>query len=446
MKRPLKWVFRGLAGASVIVLLIIVAIAVVLNTQAGARWVFNNVDARIPGTLDIERFSGTLWAGLRIPAIDYRDSVTEIHVVDADLRIDWSSVATGRFVVSVLTADSIEYRDLAKADLSQKPFELLVDPLPVIAGVTSVDVGSLTLINGEERTEIRNIVVDSALMSSDVLSVNMISAVVEEIALSASDIYSELSGEVPLSLGIQWSLPGDSWAGRGTVNGSLAVLEFDHTVSGPYPASATGEIRLLHRIEPEFDVAVSWEQWSFGDYVLDDGEARVRGTANDYVAEYDLTILMPGAETTQVAGTADGNTEQLNAFNAHVTNPAGSADLDGSIAWQPSFVAEARIHASGFDPSTVVAELSGRLDADLHVSFDDSGNLDITDVAVTGVLNEAAMNARGNLSLGAEQVRCDNCSLDVGDNHIDVDGVYGADDEVLTFSVDAPLLDRKSVV
>ena len=70
MRRPLKWLLRGLAGASVILLLFVIAVAVVLNTQSGTRWALGFIDARISGELEIEHFSGTLWTGLQIPVLE----------------------------------------------------------------------------------------------------------------------------------------------------------------------------------------------------------------------------------------------------------------------------------------------------------------------------------------------------------------------------------------
>ena len=441
MRRFTKWIVRSLIGVSIIVLLVVIAVALILGTQPGTRWAIDRIDARIPGKIEIERFDGTLWAGLHIPALIYRDAEREFRAVAVELRVSWSSVASGQFVLSVLGAETVEYRNLAPTDPLPKPFELAMNPLPVTVGVTRSRIGGFTLVGQGDSTEIRDILLDSVFMNGNALRAEAVSASTENIALSASKLDAKLAGDVPLSLSINWSLLDDSWSGRGTVRGSLAALEFDHSVTGPYPASISGELKVLHRIEPKVDALVLWEQWSFDEYVLENGETRIRGTADDYDVDYDLAVQLPGGERARISGTATGNTERLTAFEAHAKNQAGSADVAGSIVWRPSFVAEVQVRASSFDPSIVVKNLSGRLDADAYVSVDGSGNLNITDATVTGVLNDAAINARGNVALTPEQIRCDACLLSVGNNRINVDGTTGGGGLGLSLSVDAPSLD-----
>lgn len=446
MNRRIKWLLRGLGGVLVVVLLFVLAVAFTLNTHAGTRWAIDYIDARIPGSIEIERFSGTLWAGLRIPIADYRDTRMDIHVVDAELQIDWSSLLSGQLVLNQLTAQSVAHQNLfteeilASVDAIPEPFELEFSPLPIIVGVAHGRVGSLTLTSSGDPVVIRDVLLDDIVLSGHSLRAKIVSATLNDIGLFASDLRAELSGDIPLRLGIQWSLAGDSWAGRGAMSGNLAALAFDHTVTGTYPASAAGELRLLHRIEPEIDAVVTWERWSIADYVLEDGETKIQGTASNYAGEYEVTLLTPAGDSTRVIGTATGNLERLTAFSARASSRVGNADLVGSLAWQPEFVAEAQVQASGIDPSRFVEELTGGLDAEFHLRVSKNGNFDISDVAVIGMLNDASISANGSLAIAADQVRCGNCSLTVGSNRIDVDGFYGRGDDVLTFFIAAPEL------
>jgi translocation and assembly module TamB len=436
----------GLGGFLVILLLIAAALAFTLNTHAGTRWLINNVDARIPGAIGIEQFTGTLWAGLRIPVADYQDAGMEVHVVDAELRIDWSSLSLGRAVMSVLSARSVEYRNLVADEVpvtakpAAKPFELEIASLPIAVAVTRSRVGSLTLILGEEPLSFTDILLDDVSLQGSSLEGKQVSATWDGIGFSASGLSADLSGDIQLRTGIQWTFPEGGWAGRGTVRGTLAALEFDHTVTGPYPASAKGEVRLLHRIQPEIDAVVNWERWAFGEYILEDGEARVGGTTGEYAGEYDVSLLMPRVDSVHVTGTAAGNLQRLTAFDAHATSGSGDADLVGSLAWSPEFTAEARIRTAGFDPSPFIEELSGNLDAEFHLRIGSAGGIDISDAVVSGVLNSASIAASGTVAMADDQVRCGQCIVNVGDNRIDVDGFYGRGDDILTFEIAAPTL------
>ena len=423
MRRVLKWLRLALIGVFVLGLLAVAVVTFTLGTHAGTRWAFNRIDAAIPGSIDLEQFDGTLWAGLQIPTLVYRDAERELRVQDVALDVSWSAVAAGQLTINVLNADTVDYRSLVATDATPGPFELSMDPLPVAIVVSGSRINRITMAGDGEPTEIQYLQIDNAFLKGNALGVGTVSAAVGDIIVSAANLDTKLAGEVPFSTDVSWSLAGDTWSGNGTFRATLASLEFEHVVSGPYPATLSGELKLLQRIQPEVDALVNWQRWPNNGYVLEDGEVRIRGTADAYDASYDLSFFLPSGESGRLSGTAAGNSERLSAFQAKVSHPDVNADLSGSLAWLPFFVAEAQVHASGFDPNFVVENLSGSVDADAFVRVDDSGNLDITNAIITGELNDAPINASGNVAVTPEQVSCDDCVVAVGNNRVSVDGV-----------------------
>ncbi len=444
MSRSSKWFLRGLAAVLVIVLLAIGSIAFILNTEVGTRWAIDRIDATIPGTIRIEQFSGTLWSGLQLPSATYRNSSIDIHVVDGEFRINWSTLPYGRLSLDLLNAKSVSYQDLTDKDsaptAAPQPFELSFDGVPLSIAVASAAVDSLSLAMGAEPVFVTNIQLNGILLSGTELRARTVGASVNDINVTVTDLDTTLAGDIPLRFGLRWSLAEGAWSGSGAVNGTLAALQFDHALSGPYAAAATGTLRLLHRVEPDVDTTVTWSSWSFGEYILENGEATIRGNAGNYTGEFDVTLLMPEIEPTRVTGTAAGNTEQLTAFDAHAENPLGIADLAGSLGWVPTFAAEAQVGVSGFDPSPFIEELTGDLNANFHLRINGGGSFDVGNAVVTGVLNDAPITAAGSLAIAADQVRCGDCVLEVGSNRVSVDGFYGRGDDVLSFSIEAPEL------
>lgn len=441
MQLILKWLRRAAIAVLAIALLAVIGVAFTLSTETGTRWAINRIDAFIPGSIQMGQFDGTLWAGLQIRTLVYSDSPLEVRASDLTLDISWSSVAAGTLSLNVLNAKSLEYRGLVARDATPGPFELAMDPLPLSIGVSASRIDRFTMSGDGEPTEILKLVIENAILNGNALNVRMLSAEFSDINVSLTDLDTKFDGDVPLEAHISWSLADGSWSGSGAFRGNLASLEFDHAVAGPYPATLSGDLKLLQRIQPEIDALINWQRWSINDYVLEDGEVRLRGNFDNYDASYDLNVQLPSGENARLSGTATGNTERLSAFEAHVANSDLSADLEGSLAWRPSFVAEGRVHASGFDPHILVETLAGRLDADAHVRFDDIGNLNITNATVTGVLNDAPINASGNVAVTPGQVSCDACLIAVGINRVSVDGASSSAGLALTLSVDAPSLD-----
>ena len=441
MRPILKWLRRFAIAVLGVGLLAVLGVAFTLNTETGTRWAINRVDALIPGSIKMEQFDGTLWAGLRVQTFVYSDSSREVSASDLALDISWSSIAAGKLSLNELNASTLGYRGLEARDATPGPLELAMDPLPLNIDITTSRIDRLTVSGDGEPLEIRNLLIDDAVLNGNALSVRTLSGQYGDIFVSSSDLATTFAGNVPLYTNISWSMADDGWSGSGTFRGNLASLEFDHVVSGPYPATLSGNLTLLHRIQPEIDALVNWQQWSINGYVLEFGEVHLQGTLQHYDASYDLNVQLPGGESGRLSGTATGDMESLSAFEAHVENPDLSADLQGSLVWRPSFVAESQVRETGFDPSIIVEGISGRLDAGAHVRVDGNGNLGITDAIVTGVLNDAPINASGNVALSQGQVSCDECLVAVGDNRVSVDGVSGGAGLALTLSVNAPSLD-----
>lgn len=440
MPRLLKWTTIGLASVLLLALTLVATVALILNTESGTRWAMNRIEALAPGELDVGNLDGTLWRNLSVATLDYRDADRDIRVTGLRLRIDWSLVPAGRLMLSVLSADDIEYRQLAAAPPEPQPFELTLPPLPVAVGILRSRIGRIVLIKNEQPTEIGAVSLDSARLEGSRLQIKAVAASTAEIAVSATNVSTEIVGDVATSADVSWRLLDDSWSGSGTLHGSLASLQFEHTVTGPYPASAAGSLQLLHRVDPLVDAVVIPGRWSFGDYVLQDSEVRVRGIADNYDGSFTASVLLPTGQDLNISGTASGDTRRLSTFAADIQSQAGQANLMGTLAWAPALTAELRVAVSEFDPAQFDETLSGRLAADANVTLNGTSNVSVSGLSITGVLNGAAIVGAGELALTGQRLQCDECMVAVGANTIQFAGTAEEEDIALSLAVDAPSL------
>ena len=438
----MKWMVRLLGSILALVATCALVVVLVLRTHSGTRWAIDRVSDLVPGELAIEQFEGTFWSGLRVPLAIFSNNDIELRVTELELTIAWSSATIGRIVLDELNAESINYRLEAPADQSPGPFELALAPLPLTIGVRNAYIASLSPIGTSDPIEIQRISVNNASVSGNEVSVDAFSASTLGVSVSVTDLESQLAGDVPVSGTFTWATTDDQWSGVGDINGSLVALQMSHALNGPYPASISGSIHLLNRVWPEFDVAVSWEQWSYEDFRFRDGQTRVRGTAGQYEIDYQVLVELFSNEQIVVTGTGTGNTTQLTTFAANLSHQAADVDVEGSVAWQPEFAANAQVHATSIDPSIAVDLLTGSLDADAYVVIDDEGNLRVENAIVTGTLNDAPVSSRGALIVSAERVRCEECLLNVGDNRLDIDGGFTGDALDLSLDIHAPAIDQ----
>lgn len=440
MRRVRKWLLRIFATLAITAVFLLGLVAIVLNTEFGSRFVIHRAVAAIPGDANIHDIEGTLWRGLTFARFDYRDTYRSVVVQDVSLVIDWPSVTLGRIAIQSLAAGSAEYRDSTPADPEPGPLEIEMAPLPVAIEAGSVEVGSFLLTIGVSGTQIDDISIERADVDGQRIRVGRIEAHLDQLAIEAERVNTTLSGDVPLRANVAWATDNGEWSGQGDFEGTLAELGFDHGVSGDYAATANGVLRLLHRIEPEFDARVTWTRWVFGEIAVEDGSLQVAGNTANYTADGSVDVLLPGERRIRIEGSASGDAERLDAIDVAVSGPEGTAEVVGSLAWSPGLSGDAAIRFSNFDPSTFVAELSGSLQGTANVQLVSGEDIRISNAVVSGVLNEAALDAVGHFDWSPAEMRCRGCRVTSGGNQVEFDGRYGADAIDATLAIAAPEL------
>lgn len=439
MRRARKWWLRGALALLLVVVLAGIGVGLILNTEAGARWLVRQIDGRIAAEIELGELQGTLWRGLRVSELGYRDTGLQIRVEGLDLEIHWPSVTSGALVFTSLQAQTVTYRKQTPAE--PQPLELTMPPMPLRIGVIRGHIGQLSLDEHGALSELNGLQWEQLYLRGQSVRAGTLSVAAAGHTLTASHLDMNLHGEVPVSLDLRWTSADDQWSGSGTLGGSLAALELQQTISGPYPATLSGTARLLGRVDPDFDVNLQWQNWQYNGYTASDGAIRLQGAPEAYAAEYAFNLATPDPLQARVTGTAAGDLEHLGQVDARLDSEAGLAELHGSVFWLPEFSAEARVQFSGFDPAILHAELAGQLDGQALLNVDASQTVNLSEVSVSGRLNEAGMQASATaLTISAGTVRCSGCDILIDQNHLLVEGLAGEQELALEIVLKAPSL------
>jgi translocation and assembly module TamB len=439
MRRARKWWLRGALALLLLVMLAGIGVGMILNTEAGARWLVRQIDARTAAEIELGELQGTLWRGLRVSELGYSDAGLQIRVEGLDLEIHWPSVTSGALVFTRLQAQTVTYRKPAPAE--PVPLELAMPPLPLQIGVIEGHIGRLSLDEQGVLSELSDLQLEQLYLRGQVVRAGTLSVVAAGHSLTARQLDLRLSGDAPVSLELRWTSKDDLWSGSGTLGGSLAALQLQQSISGPYPATLSGTVRLLGRVDPDFDVNLQWRDWQYNGYAASDGAIRLRGAPQAYSAEYAFNLSTPDPLQARVTGTAIGDLEHLGQVDARLDSKAGLAELHGSVSWLPEFSAEAQVQLSGFDPGFLHGKLAGQLDGQALLNVDASQTVKLSDVSVSGRLNEAGIQASAtSLTLGAGAVHCSGCDILVDQNHLLVEGLAGEQELALDIVLKAPSL------
>ncbi|WP_414156744.1 translocation/assembly module TamB domain-containing protein [Pseudomonas sp. BNK-30] len=237
MIRVFKFILLGLLGS---VLLVVLALAALLGTESGSRWVLG----RVPG-LQVDNFQGRLAGRWQASQLTWADGGNRAEVLAPLLNWTPGCLLRATLCIDQLHAQRI---DMLFAPSEQPadsgPLQLPVLRLPVAIELGDVKVGQVRLDGSDLLGDLHlaahwtatGLQIDSLQLQRDDLQLNV-----------QGDLQPE--GDWPVQLQGQVHLPavqGQAWQLALTAKGELQkTLELDATSSGYLNARLTGELQAL---------------------------------------------------------------------------------------------------------------------------------------------------------------------------------------------------------
>lgn len=235
--RVFKFILLGLLGS---VLLVVLALAALLGTESGSRWVLG----RVPG-LQVDNFQGRLAGRWQASQLTWADGGNRVEVLAPLLNWTPGCLLRATLCIDQLHAQRI---DMLFAPSEQPadsgPLQLPVLRLPVAIELGDVKVGQVRLDGSDLLGDLHlaahwtatGLQIDSLQLQRDDLQLNV-----------QGDLQPE--GDWPVQLQGQVHLPavqGQAWQLALTAKGELQkTLELDATSSGYLNARLTGELQAL---------------------------------------------------------------------------------------------------------------------------------------------------------------------------------------------------------
>ncbi|HDS1754772.1 translocation/assembly module TamB domain-containing protein [Pseudomonas sp. M5] len=237
MMRVFKFILLGLLGS---VLLVVLALAAILGTEGGSRWVLG----RVPG-LQVDNFQGRLAGRWQASQLTWADGGNRVEVLAPLLNWTPGCLLRATLCIDQLHAQRI---DMVFAPSEQPadsgPLQLPILRLPVAIELGDVKVSQVRLDGSDLLGDLHlaahwtatGLQIDSLQLQRDDLQLNV-----------QGDLQPE--GDWPVQLQGQVHLPavqGQAWQLALTAKGELQkTLELDATSSGYLNARLTGELQAL---------------------------------------------------------------------------------------------------------------------------------------------------------------------------------------------------------
>ncbi|HEX7341841.1 MAG TPA: translocation/assembly module TamB domain-containing protein [Rhodanobacteraceae bacterium] len=240
-----RWLRRLGIAVGLLVVLLVIGLWWLLGTGSGLHFALARATAATNGTLVIGSAHGDLAGSVQLDGVDYRDTVSGIHVHVDQLKVDaalWSLLA-GRVHLADLAARGITV-NLAtpgKPSLAtSSPFSLKP---PVDVVLDHVDIRNIHIIDDGKPAFTANALTMAGSWTGAGLSIR-------QLALHSPNGTADISGQLALAGHIhgkgqgrfRWTLNGTTWAGTldATSDGRAATL----ALALSQPMAATAHVSL----------------------------------------------------------------------------------------------------------------------------------------------------------------------------------------------------------
>lgn len=411
--RILKIVRRGLAYVFLFAVLLLGTVAILLNTTFGSRFVVNRAVEFVPGSLYLDDIDGTLWRTLQIRVFRYRNETIEIEGDDVELTLNWPSLVAGSVALRSLTADRVSTLRLAPPPAEPQPLSVGMPKLPFPISVGNGNVGNFVLRRPDGDFSLSGIAWNRLRMDGQRIQAVSASFALARLRFDLANLDTTLADDVPVSAEVQWSMAGDTWAGRAVLSGTLAEATVSHSLTAALQIDTEGTVRLLDRLEPEYDLVSRMRAYEAGSFRFENSVVRTTGRLGDYRATIETSVSEPRLPVTAIYATADGSLSGLREGSYRLESESWSATAAGSISWRPDVSVSLDLAAEQFDPSFLDDRLAGALGGSLHFDFDGPGNWRIVGASASGSLGEYQVSAAGDIAAGDGQIRCTGCTATI---------------------------------
>lgn len=211
-----------------------------------------------------------------------------------------------------------------------------------------------------------------------------------------------------------------------------------------------GEINLdTHNIDLEID----WSQLMWPPTLnqqtplieSEQGTIRLTGGLEDWQLKIDARLTALGDPSTHLLGTLNGDTHQIWINQLALKGQTvGVLDLHGEIQYRPEWIGHVRVSLDQFDPSVVVPQLPGQVNADLSAEKHDSEHWTVDVLNLGGVLRGQPLRGQGQLALKGYWPQRGNLDISLGDNQLQLtsDTSDAELSDLWRLALDAPTLDR----
>ena len=443
---------KGLLIALLIVLMIPVGLFGLVSSEAGSRWLLQQVFSRLPAQVTAARIEGRLIDRVTLKNLHYRSDTETVAV--KNLAFAWRprELLSGTVKIIDLTLNGVAVTvKKAEEPKDEAPLDFRVElRLPVEIAVENLLLTDARLQSGEQVYELARLRL-AAATEQGTLSVSLLD-------LNAKPVAATGQGRVTLGKGFPFNLQADwqvstetngVWQGVSAIHGSIDRIVFDNRLSAPFAANLSGDLEDALG-KPRVNARGDWRNLKWPPTAAEpqlkseQGTFELSGLLDDYRLTVNSRLTQQYLPESHLAFKGTGSLEAMAIEKLELKSKTGLFLLAGDVSWKETPAFDLTAQGQHFNPAIITPEIPGDLTFSARLKgklAEPSPQLEADIDKLTGKLRDYPVSANGRLFLAGDQLTVESLRVNSGVNRLAVDGTLGQEQGALDVTIDAPKLD-----
>ncbi|MEF3075439.1 translocation/assembly module TamB domain-containing protein [Methylobacter sp. Wu1] len=443
---------KGLLIVLLVVLMIPAGLFGLVSSEAGSRWLLQQVFSSLPAQVTAAKIEGRLIDRIMLKDLHYQSDTETVAV--KSLAFAWRprELLSGTVNIVDLTLNGVAVT-IRKAEKpkDEAPFDFRTElRLPVEIAVENLLLTDARLQSGEQVYELGRLRL-AAATEQGTLSVRLLDINAKPVAATAQGQVT-LGKGFPFSLQADWQVSTESngvWQGASIVHGNIDRIIFDNRLSTPFAASLTGNLEDALG-KPRINARGDWRnlKWPLTaaepQLKSEQGAFELSGLLDDYRLTVNSRLTQQYLPESNLAFKGTGSLEAMAIERLELKSKTGLFLLAGNVSWKEAPAFDLTAQGQHFNPAIIMPEVPGDLTFSTHIKgklAEQALQLEADINKLTGKLRDYPVSADGKLFLAGDQLTVDSLRINSGVNRLAVDGTLGQEQGALDVTINAPKLD-----
>jgi autotransporter translocation and assembly factor TamB len=440
-----------LTGLLLLVLTIAIALGWLLTSENGLRWIYQQVESALAGTLQIQQVSGSLDDRVTLQGIEFKGPTMRVGVEQVVLYWDFWALLSKRIDVTSL---DIQQLDIELAQVEQDANSAATASvlpqldLPLDVQIRRLAIDQITLTQSTSPIRLQQLQLQVATRGSQI-SLDGFNAQLVDVAVDKQsyDFEISLAADIDTALDyahdirIDWKtrlLSGATSDNSVHIKGDLGATKLSQESSGVVEANLSLELNnLLESFSWQANLNVTRIDTS----LLDSSLPVLRG-ALTLVAEGDLTMA-------HITGRLDADSDDVGKFDARFDLRSleqarladglnieslelgifeGKLTTRGQLHWSPMLSWTSDVTATDINPVGLLPDWPGQLNTRLQAAGQiDNGQLSasVSIIELSGTLRDYPLSMQSELRWRDDTLEVESADLTSRTTHITATGKVG---------------------